>query len=67
MTQIHIPAARVKQGELLLYTTALKVKDLVSEHFYNVEKLDTADGNDTGYQRVLKWTRFLGPVDRLEG
>jgi hypothetical protein len=28
MSKIHIPAARVKQGNLVLYATALKVKDL---------------------------------------
>ncbi|MEJ0025666.1 MAG: DGQHR domain-containing protein [Rhizomicrobium sp.] len=65
MTQIHIPAARVKQGDLLLYTTALKVKDLVSENFYNVEKLDTADGNDTGYQRVLNLARARKLADYI--
>jgi DGQHR domain-containing protein len=65
MTQIHIPAARVKQGDLLLYTTALKVRDLVSENFYNVEKLDTADGNDTGYQRVLNLARARKLADYI--
>ena len=65
MTQIHIPAARVKQGDLLLYTTALKVKDLVSDKFYNVEKLDTADENDTGYQRVLNLARARKLADYI--
>jgi DGQHR domain-containing protein len=57
MSIIHIPAARVRQGDLVLYATALKVKDLVSENFYNVETLDPADPNDKGYQRVLNVAR----------
>lgn len=65
MTQIHIPAARVKQGDLLLYTTALKVKDLVSDNFYNVEKLDTADPNNAGYQRVLNLARARKLADYI--
>ncbi|NQW51766.1 MAG: DGQHR domain-containing protein [Rhodospirillales bacterium] len=65
MTQIHIPAARVKQGDLLLYTTALKVKDLASENFYNVETLDTSGGNDAGYQRVLNLARARKLADYI--
>jgi DGQHR domain-containing protein len=65
MAQIHIPVARVKQGDLLLYTTALKVKDLVSDNFYNVEKLDTADANDKGYQRVLNLARARKLADYI--
>src|SRR6266576_4955687 len=43
MAKIHIPAARVHQGGLVLYATTLKVSDLISENFYNVETLDPAD------------------------
>jgi hypothetical protein len=43
MSKIHIPAARIQQGSLVLYSTALKVKELMSENFYNVETLDPAD------------------------
>ena len=38
MTKIKIPAARVKQGDLILYMTALQVKDLISDQFYSVER-----------------------------
>jgi len=65
MTQIQIPAARVKQGDLLLYTTALKVKDLASENFYNVETLDTSGENDAGYQRVLNLARARKLADYI--
>lgn len=65
MAKIHIPAARVKQGDLLLYTTALKVKDLVADNFYSVDKLDTADENDKGYQRVLNLARARKLADYI--
>jgi hypothetical protein len=57
MTNIVIPAARVRQGELILYTTALKVRDLVRPGFYKVETLDPQNGDDTGYQRLLNRAR----------
>jgi DGQHR domain-containing protein len=65
MANIHIPAARVRQGGLVLYTTALKVKDLVADHFYNVEKLDPADPDDRGYQRVLNISRARKLADYI--
>lgn len=65
MAKIQIPAARVKQGDLLLYTTALKVKDLVADNFYSVDKLDTADENDKGYQRVLNLARARKLADYI--
>jgi DGQHR domain-containing protein len=65
MSKIHIPAARVRQGTLQLYATALKVKDLVSENFYNVETLDPADPNDTGYQRLLNVARAKRLADYI--
>lgn len=65
MTKIHIPAARVKQGGLVLYTTALRVKDLISDQFYSVEKLDPADPDDRGYQRVLNIARARKLADYI--
>src|SRR6266850_6442034 len=65
MANIHIPAARVRQGGLVLYTTVLKVKDLVADHFYNVEKLDPADPDDRGYQRVLNISRARKLADYI--
>lgn len=57
MAQLLIPAARVHQGTLMLYTTSIKVKDLVSGNFYNVETLDPDDVNDKGFQRLLNHAR----------
>ena len=57
MAKIRIPAARVRQGALVLYTTSIRVKELVSENFYSVETLDPADAKDNGYQRLLNTAR----------
>jgi DGQHR domain-containing protein len=57
MTTITIPAARVRRGDLTLYTTALKVRDLIKPGFYNVETLDPAKDDDKGYQRLLNKAR----------
>jgi hypothetical protein len=57
MTKLNIPAARVRQGDLLLYTTSMKVRDLMSEGFYSVETLDPEDTESKGYQRLLNRAR----------
>jgi len=63
MTKIRIPAARVRQGDLTLYTTALRVKDLISDQFYSVERLDPT--NDKGYQRLLSTARAKTLADYI--
>ncbi len=65
MTNISAPAARVRQGGLTLYTTSIKVRDLVAENFYNVETLDPASGNDKGYQRLLNSARAKKLADYI--
>lgn len=65
MTTITIPAARVRQGDLLLYTTSMKVRDLVRPGFYIVEILDPDDQNDTGYQRLLNTARAKKLADYI--
>lgn len=65
MSKIQIPAARVHQGALVLYATALKVGDLVSENFYTVETLDPADPDDKGYQRLLNIARAKRLADYI--
>lgn len=57
MNIIEVPAAVVHQGDLTLYTTSIKVKDLIVPGFYSVETLDPENANDRGYQRVLNTTR----------
>lgn len=48
MGSITLPAARVQQGELTLYTTSIKVKDLVADNFYTVDTLDPDNKSDKG-------------------
>jgi DGQHR domain-containing protein len=54
--QTSKPAVRVNQGTLIIYATSLKVKDLMVEGFYLVDKLDSAE-ESSGFQRVLDKTR----------
>jgi DGQHR domain-containing protein len=56
MSKIIVPAAMVKQGNLVLYTTSIKVSDILSENFYSIERLDPNNQKE-GYQRVLNETR----------
>ena len=51
------PAALVKQGNLRLYTTSLRVQDLMVPNFYTIERLDPDAPNDMGYQRLLNRSR----------
>lgn len=52
MTMITRPAALVRQGSLKLYSTSMKVADLIRPNFYTINTLDPADGGP-GYQRIL--------------
>ncbi len=63
MAKLKIAAARIRQGELGLYATALKVKDLMGKGFYNVETLDPS--NDQGYQRLLNTARAKKLADYI--
>ena len=60
-----MPAARVRQGDLVLYTTSIKVKDLVSANFYSVETLDPEDKSDKGFQRLLNTARAKRLADYI--
>src|SRR5712664_3891016 len=60
-----VPAARVRQGALVLYTTSMKVRQLVSGGFYSVETLDPEDTNDKGYQRLLNTARAKKLADYI--
>jgi DGQHR domain-containing protein len=61
------PAALVKQGMLTLYSTSLKVSDLLIQNFYSVETLDPDDENDKGYQRLLNKARAKRLADYIVG
>jgi DGQHR domain-containing protein len=65
MAKLTIPAARVKQGDLILYATSIKVKDLITDNFYSVETLDPEDTNDTGFQRLLNTARAKRLADYI--
>ncbi len=53
--KITVPAARVRQGDLCLYTTSLTVKQLIEKDFYSIDRLDHEQGK--GYQRLLQDNR----------
>ncbi len=65
MATITIPAARVKQGDLVLYATSIRVRDLVVDKFYSVETLDPENTSDTGYQRLLNAARAKRLADYI--
>jgi DGQHR domain-containing protein len=65
VAKIKVAAARVSQGALVLYATALKVSALVTENFYSVETLDPASPNDRGYQRLLNVARAKKLADYI--
>lgn len=62
---IKRPAARVQQGNLNLYTTSLRVSDLLLPKFYDIERLDPDSPDDPGYQRVLNRGRARKLADYL--
>lgn len=62
--EITRPAALVKQGTLRLYTTSLRVRDLLTEKFYDIERLDP-ENPDKGYQRLLNKGRAKKLADYL--
>jgi DGQHR domain-containing protein len=65
MAKMKIAAARVRQGDLVLYTTSMKVKELVAEGFYSVETLDPENVNDKGFQRLLNKGRAKKLADYI--
>jgi len=65
--KITRPAALVKQGDLTLFATSLKVSDLLIPNFYSVEQLDPEDPRDKGYQRLLNKTRAKKLADYILG
>lgn len=65
MEKIRRPAALVRQGDLVLYATSLKVKELVTDGFYKIETLDPDDINDRGYQRLLNKARAKKLADYI--
>ena len=65
MPILTLPVAKVQQGDLTLYSTAIKVKVLTQQHFYSVETLDPSDPGDSGYQRLLSQARARKLADYI--
>lgn len=63
MSAIERTAARISQGNLVLYATSLRVHDLRQPNFYRIDTLDPEEG--TGYQRILNETRAKRLADYL--
>lgn len=60
---IERPASRIKQGNLLLFATSLRVQDLKVPDFYRIDTLDSDEG--VGYQRLLNEARAKRLADYL--
>lgn len=65
MSKLTIAAARVRQGDLTLFATSLKVKNLLAKDFYSVETLDPDDDDDSGFQRLLNKARAKKLADYI--
>ena len=65
MPYLTLPVAKVQQGDLTLYSTAIKVKVLTKDGFYSVETLDPSGVGDSGYQRLLSQARARKLADYI--
>ena len=63
--KITRPASLIKQGNLTLYATSLKVSDLLMPNFYSIERLDPENANIRGYQRLLNKGRAKKLADYI--
>ena len=63
--KITRPASLVKQGDLILYATSLKVSELLIPNFYSIERLDPENANEKGYQRLLNKGRAKKLADYI--
>lgn len=59
------PASIVRQGDLTLYSTSLRVSDLIIPNFYSIERLDPENANEKGYQRLLNKGRAKKLADYI--
>ncbi len=63
--ELRLPAVKVQQGDLTLFSTAIKVKSLIQDNFYSVETLDPSGESDSGYQRLLNKARARKLADYI--
>jgi len=59
------PASLVRQGNLVLYATSLKVRDIMLQGFYSIDHLDPENANEKGYQRLLNKSRAKKLADYI--
>ncbi len=59
------PASLVRQGDLTIYATSLKVRDLLIPNFYSIERLDPENASERGYQRLLNKARAKKLADYI--
>lgn len=64
LATITVPAAKARQGNLSIFSTAIRVGDLVQPGFYSVDTLDPEDGGK-GYQRLLNSARARRLADYI--
>jgi len=57
-------SSKIVQGSLVIFTTSLKVSELMMPNFYKVDKLDASD-DKSGFQRVLDKTRAKRLADYI--
>ena len=65
MALLSLPAAKVQQGDLTLFSTAIKVNVLTKDNFYSVETLDPNEEGDSGFQRLLNQGRARKLADYI--
>lgn len=58
-------AAKIKQGNLTIYSTSLFVSDLLENNFFQIDRLDASSRSEQGYQRVLDERRKKKFADYL--
>jgi DGQHR domain-containing protein len=59
------PASLIRQGNLILYSTSLKVSDLLIPNFYSIDRLDPDNADERGYQRLLNKGRAKKLADYI--
>ncbi|MBE7703282.1 MAG: DGQHR domain-containing protein [Cyanobacteria bacterium SIG28] len=59
------PAVKIKQGNLIIFATSFKVRDLIRDDFYNIDRLDPQNLENEGYQRLLNRNRAKKLADYI--
>ncbi|MCL1966943.1 MAG: DGQHR domain-containing protein [Fibromonadales bacterium] len=59
------PASLIRQGNLVIYSTSLKVSNLLIPNFYSIDRLDPENANEGGYQRLLNKGRAKKLADYI--